>query len=720
MWKYIILLLFAISAGFTAPAGADGIIIVDPPPGVDVRLDQALAIKYHHVDVNITDQVATTRVDQVFVNDNPWTAEGTYIFPLPEGASVNDFVMWVDGEPVRGEILEAEEARAIYNDIVQRMKDPALLEYVGRKALKASVFPIPSGEERRIELEYSQVLPAVNGLVHYLYPLSTERFSSKPLEDLAIKAEIESKEPIKAIYSPSHDVSLDREDDYRAVLGLEQSDVLPDKDFEIYYTVSPEKIGLNLLSYKEEGQDGFFLLLAAPNVKVNESEIVSKDVILVLDTSGSMEGEKIDQAKEAAGFILKHLNPDDRFGMVAFSTSTRQFRSELSSASEAEDGVEFVDRLEALGSTDINRALLEALDMADEEKPTTLIFITDGLATEGVQDTPSILANVDEAAQENVRIFTFGVGDDVDTDLLDQLSLDHGGTSAYVRPGQKIDEEVSSFYAMISTPVLSDVVLDFQGVTVDQLFPENIPDVFAGSQLILVGRYREGGPAKIMLSGIVNGKEQSFTYPDIHFREAGGDEFIPRLWATRAVGYYLTQIRLKGEKQEWIDSIVSLSTRYGIITPYTSFLIQEEDIFSATGRTRVVEEFQDYVASEAAAPSFGSGAVDKAAFEGQLSKASSPVQAPAEIYYEGEEEPVSVSEVVKYAGSKAFVLRNGTWIDTAYQGEETEKIEFLSQEYFDLTKEKPELGDYFSLGSKVIVVHEGRAYEVTATAVDKK
>lgn len=714
MWKYIILLLFAVSASFIAPAGADGIIIVDPPPGIDVRLDQALAVKYHHVDVNIKDQVATTRVDQVFINDNPWTAEGTYIFPLPEGASISDFVMWVDGEPVHGEILEAEEARAIYNDIVQRMKDPALLEYVGRKALKASVFPIPPGEERRIELEYSQVLPAENGLVHYIYPLSTERFSSRPLEDLTIKAEIESKEPIKAVYSPSHEVSLDREGDYSAVLGLEQSDVLPDKDFEIYYTISPEKIGLNLLSYKEEGQDGFFLLLAAPNVQVNESEVVAKDVILVLDTSGSMEGEKIDQAKEAAGFILKHLNPEDRFGMVAFSTTTRPFRSELSSASDAGEGEEFVNRLEALGSTDINRALLEALDMADEERPTTLIFITDGLATEGVQDTSAILKNVDDATRKNMRIFTFGVGDDVDTDLLDQLSLDHGGTSAYVRSGQKIDEEVSAFYAKISTPVLSDVKLDFQGVTVDQLFPENIPDVFAGSQLILVGRYREGGPAEIILSGTVNGEEQTFAYNDINFRKVGGDEFIPRLWATRAVGYYLTQIRLNGEKPEWIDSIVSLSTRYGIITPYTSFLIKEKDIFTPAGRTQVVEEFREYAADEAAAPSYGSSAVQKAAFEGQLSKASSPAQAPAEAYYEGQEEPVSASENINYVGSKAFVLRNGTWMDTAYQGEETEKIEFLSQEYFDLMAAKPALGNYFALGSSVIVVYEGKAYEVTA------
>jgi Ca-activated chloride channel family protein len=449
-------------------------------------------------------------------------------------------------------------------------------------------------------------------------------------------------------------------------------------------------------------------------VQANESEVVAKDVILVLDTSGSMDGEKMDQAKEAASFILRHLNAKDRFGMVAFSTSTRAFRSELAPSSDWEDGVEFVNRLEALGSTDINRALLEALDLADQERPTTLIFLTDGLATEGVQDTQAILNNVGAAAPKNVRIFCFGVGDDVDTDLLDQLSLDHSGAVAYVRFGQKIDEVVSGFYGKVSTPVLSDLKIDFQGVTVDLLYPENIPDLFAGSQIVLVGRYRQGGPGAISLSGSVNGEEQSFVYPDIHFREAGGVEFIPRLWATRAVGYYLTQIRLKGEKQEWIDSIVSLSTRYGIITPYTSFLIQEEDIFTPSGRTQAADVIGDFMAEEAAAPSYGKVAVEKAAFQSRLSSASSPAELPAEIYAGDEEEPIRAGEVVKYMGSKAFLLRNETWIDTAFNGEETEKVAFLSTEYFDLMQAVPALGNYFSLGEKVIVVYEGHAYEVTS------
>jgi Ca-activated chloride channel family protein len=719
MWKYILLMIIAISSGLMSPAGADGIIIVDPPPGVDVRLDQSLAIKYHHVDIQIKDQVATTRVDQVFVNDNPWTAEGTYIFPLPEGAAVSDFVMWVDGKAVHGEILEADEARTIYDDVVRRMKDPALLEYVGRKALKASVFPIPPGEERKIELEYSQILPVENGLVHYIYPLSTERFSSRPLEDLVVRAQIESREPLKAVYSSRHEVSIDREDDYHALLGLEQSDVLPDRDFELFYTISSEKIGLNLLSFKEEGQDGFFLLLAAPDVKVNEEEIVVKDIILVLDTSGSMQGEKMDQAKEAARYVLDHLNPLDRFAIVSFATTTRSFSPSLEPAAQADKGKDFLDRLEAMGSTDINRAMIEAVGLAEEVRPTTLIFLTDGLPTEGVTVTGAILDNVAREAPDNVRIFSFGVGDDVDTDLLDQISLDHGGASTYVRPGEEIDEEVSAFYRRVKMPVLSDLSLDWGDIIVDQVYPQRIPDLFAGSQLIMLGRYREGGPAKITLKGMVNQEERSYTYEDLSFRKEGGDDFIPRLWATRAVGYYLTQIRLYGEKQEWIDSIVSLSTRYGIITPYTSFLVQEKDIFSTQGREEIISDFEEEMAAAAAEPAFGEAAVEKAVYQKSLSAApvgaAVPVNMSVSTGIDGTSKMVRVSEVLKNVGSKTFLLKNDTWIDTTFdRSMKTKKVAFLGEEYFDLISQVPVLGSYFALGERVIVVHEGQAYETVA------
>ncbi|HIQ01310.1 MAG TPA: VWA domain-containing protein, partial [Anaerolineales bacterium] len=580
-----------------SPALADGIIIPDPPP-IPMPEPIWLTIRYHRVTVTIEDQVATTRVDQVFVNEHEWEAEGTYIFPLPEGATVSSFVMWVDGEPIEGEILEADQARAIYEDIVRRRRDPALLEYVGRDMVRARIFPIPPGGERRIQLEYTQVLPVENGLVRYLYPLDTERFSARPLEEVSIHVEIRSPDPIRAVYSPTHQdrVFIEREGEYRATVGYEETDIWPDENFELVYTVSPEDVGLSLLTYREPPDDGFFLLLVAPGVEVEEGQVQPKDVLLVLDTSGSMEGEKIEQAKEALAYVLEHLNPEDRFNVIAFSSGLSPYAWELRPASEAGEAIGWVRRLEAVGGTDINRALLEAMAQADgsptrttgSERPTVLIFLTDGQPTEGVTEIDQILANVRAAAGANVRLFAFGVGDDVNTVLLDGLAEEHRGATAYVRPHERIDEEVSAFYAKVSTPVLTEIGLDFGDVVVTDTYPDPMPDLFAGAQLILVGRYRGDGPTLITLTGEVMGRRREFVYEGA-FRAEGGDDFIPRLWAARKIGYLLTQIRLHGEREEWVDAVVELSMRYGIITPYTSFLIQE-DLWTEGGREKAAEE----------------------------------------------------------------------------------------------------------------------------------
>lgn len=679
---------------------ADGIIIPDPPPHVPITEVPNLTIKYHRVRVTIENQVATTHVDQVFVNEAPYAMEGTYIFPLPEEAAISEFSLWVDGKKLEGQILDKDKARRIYEDIVRRRKDPALLEYVGRNAFQARIFPIPSYGERRVELEYSQVLSMDGGLVKYIYPLDTERFSARPLEEVAISIAVHSNEPIKAIYSASHQVAVDRRGDYNATVGYEEYDVVPDRDFELYYTISDEDFGLNLLSYREADEDGFFLLLVAPRVEVEEREVVARDVIIVLDTSGSMRGEKLTQAKEALEFVLDNLNDEDRFNIIAFSTGVRQYATRLQPAQERNEALHFVRGLEAVGGTDINRALLEALAQVGEERPTLIIFLTDGLATEGVVDTDQIIANVAQAATEAVRIFTFGVGDDVNTILLDTLAQSHRGASAYVRPGQSIEEEVSAFYAKVSSPLLADLELDFGEVQVEDTYPYPLPDLFAGTQLVLVGRYRQGGFTTIILEGEVNGRPQRFAYDDIHFRDQGGESFIPRLWATRKIGYLLSQIRLHGESKELVDEIVSLSVRYGIITSYTSFLVEDtEKALTEAGREIIVEKEVQVMATPA--PAFGAGAVEKSIAQESL-RGADTVIAPT-------------TAEVKHVGDKAFVLRDGVWTDTLYEPDrmETAKVGFGTEGYFDLLAARPAWGKYFALGQHVIVVLEGRAYEVT-------
>ena len=706
------------------PALADGIIIPDPLPEPVPLAESWLTIRYHRVTVRIEDQVAVTRVEQEFLNECDWEVEGTYVFPLPEGAAVSEFIMWVDGVPVEGKILEADEARAIYEDIVRRRRDPALLEYVGRDAVQARIFPIPPGGSRKIELEYSQVLPVENGLVRYVYPLSTEKFSARPLEDCSIHVEVRSPDRIHALYSPTHQdrVYVERDGDYRATVGYEEADVLPEDDFELVYTVSQEDVGLNLLSYREPDEDGFFLLLVAPTVEVEEGRVIPRDVILVLDTSGSMEGEKIEQAKDALIYVLEHLNAEDRFSVVAFSTGLQQYARGLRPASEAREATDWVRRLEAVGGTDINRALLEALAQADgstglttgSERPTVLIFLTDGLPTEGVTEIEQILSNVEAAAPDNVRLFPFGVGDDVNTILLDTLAEQHRGGTGYVRPHERIDEEISGFYAKISTPVLANIELDFGDVLVEDTYPYPLPDLFAGTQLILVGRYRGGGATRIVLTGDVNGERQQFVYEG-NFAQSSGHpaaqspshpvpqspNYIPRLWATRKIGYLLTQIRLHGERREWVDAIVELSVRYGIITPYTSFLIEEDDILTDEGRDDAAEEYM----ALPTAPAIGAPAVEKAAEEGEMQRAESAG---------GWGMPEEAARVVRMVGSKTFILQDGVWTDTSFDPSRmsTTRVGFGSDAYFDLLAARPGWGDYLALGERVIFVAEGTAYEV--------
>jgi Ca-activated chloride channel family protein len=702
---------------------ADGIIVPDPPkcdpapcPPVILPMDQ-LVIRYHHVTVSIKDQLAVTHVDQVFYNPNDWTIEGTYIFPIPDDAAVSGFTLWVDGQPVKGQVLDATQARQTYEQIVSSMRDPALLEYIGRGAVQARIFPIAPNSERRIELEYTQALPADGGLVHYVYPLNTEKFSALPIESVSISVEIQSSVPIRAVYSPSHEVAVSRESQNYVVAGYEAANVLPDTDFSLYYSLGQTE-AFHLLTYRDATDatdpDGFFLVLLAPRINTID-QVIPKDIILVLDHSGSMDGEKFQQAQQASRYILDNLNPEDRFNIVSFSTGIEMYASSLRPASEGPEAQSWVNSLRAEGSTDINRALLEAAAMTDTERPTYLIFLTDGLPTEGVTDSQSILSNFSANAQENLRLFAFGVGYDVDTILLDSLSQDHHGRSSYVQPGMKLDEVLSSFYNSISTPVLTNLELSFDGVSTYDLYPYPMPDLFAGAQIVLLGRYKEGGEGDINLTGEVNGEKQTFTFTDQKFDAQSPSNSllasIPRLWATRKVGYLLNEIRLKGANQEIIDQIVHLSIRYGIVTPYTSYLVTEEAPLGEAEQQRLAENtFGKMQAMPTAAPS-GQAAVQSAADAGAMQGASNAPSVQGEA-----------ARTVRVVGSRTFVLSDGKWIDTAFDPDsmQTKPVEFLSAEYFALVAAHSELADAFALGEHVIALSDGVAYEVIPGEVTAK
>lgn len=713
--------------------------IIEPPIGRP-PIFAGVEVQLHSVEATIEGSIAAVHVTQRFHNRTQQTLEGAFVFPLPADAAIGDFQMTVDGQVLEGKLYKAEEARRIYEEIVRSQRDPALLEYLGQGLFQASVFPIPAGATRVVELTYRQVLSLENSLYRFAVPLGRGSGQTPPTS-MALSVDLHDQPGLRTIYSPSHNVSISREDDDRALIGFETKDAAEMRDFVLYFGTDGSAIGLDLLSYKPSGEDGFFLLLAAPSLKAAGQEVIARDIVLVLDVSGSMQGEKIVQAREAARFVVENLNPEDRFNLISFSTGTEWWQSELQPVNEdtRRDALRWIDRLLANGSTDINRALLEALGQLElstrstsEERgrPAYVLFMTDGLPTQGEQDPGRIVANAERNAPRDrtLRLFTFGVGYDVNTDLLDTVSRNLGGRSTYVRPEEAIDEAVSAFYAGISTPVLSDVSITVEGAQISDTYPYPLPDLFAGEQLVWAGRYKGGGAVTVILRGSVNGEERSFRYDDLSLVERGGESATARLWATRKIGALLSEVRRSGANQEIIDAIVDLSLTYGIVTPYTSYLVLEPGMEvprpmgaavpsmqmqpGAAPDVRSMRQSAEAAVAASVAEEAAADAVGMSAVEGSIARAE--LETAKTVQERGG---------VRYLAGKSFVQQGWAttaqgetvpfWVDTLYEETmATRTLVFGSDAYFTSAADRA-VAPWLSLSPEMILVIDGEAIRVT-------
>ena len=666
-----------------------------------------LPLKYQHIKVEIDNQIALSHIEQVFLNEYDRDLEAEYIFALPPGATVTEFAMWVDGKKVKAELMDTAKARQIYWDIVRRMKDPALLQYLGRDTFRVNVYPIPARGEKRIQLSYTQELKYAAGLVNYTCPLDRGRLEKKPTGEISILVELNSRVPIKSIYSPSHKVDISRHGEHKAIVSYEGGPQKQDRNFSLYYSLSEEEFGLTLLPYRRVDEEpGYFLMLIAPKSEIQSSEIGAKDIVFVLDSSGSMqEDNKLVQAVRALKFGVGGLNQDDRFNIIHFSTEPRLLAEALLPADEENKrkATQFVEKIEAKGGTNINDALLKAIGLFSENRrPRMLVFLTDGLPTVGVTDVGEIIKNVGRQIDKQTRLFTFGVGYDVNTLLLDALAQANRGDSDYIQPEEDMELIVSSFFDKVNYPVLDNLALDFGKVKVEELYPLQLPALFKGSQLTILGRYTSYGSTAIRLTGEIGGKKRVFAYKSEFARRDEGADFIPRLWATRKIGYLLDQIRLHGEAKELKEEVIRLSKEFGIVTPYTSYLALGDEKPIPRPGERLYEESRvkaDLLAARKAP--VGPEAV-------QLS-------AELNLMKGVEKEMREVSEAIRYVGVKTFYLRKGVWVDGEYQeGMETIQVEFGSDAYFELLADHPGLGKFFALGKRVIVVYGGKVYQIMA------
>jgi Ca-activated chloride channel family protein len=716
----LVSLLFAIATS----AAAQGVIVPGPcnrcpMPPRPVPLPRALPIKSIKIDTKILSQVATTHVEQIFRNDTDATLEGTYLFPIPEQASITEFAIWDGDHRLVGEVRSREEARRIYDEIVRRQRDPGLLEYAGKNLFQASIFPIPPHSDKKLELTYSQILRAESGTVAYRYPLGTGRQVTQ-IGSVSGRIELESKEPLRNIYSPTHAVDVKRNGDRRSVVTFESGN--EPQDFQLFYGLSREDFGVTLLTYREPGKDGYYLLMISPKDDWSEQEYTAKDIVFVLDTSGSMaEAGKMEKARAALLYGVRILRPQDRFNIISFAGEERLMESKMITADDQgrKRGEAFAQSLRPVGGTNINQALLAARDQFESNnRPKMIVFMTDGLPTVGITDTEQIVANTRTERIPGLRLFTFGVGYDVNTALLDKLAAQNGGVADYVEPKEDLEVKVSNFFAKVNYPVLTDLKLDMAGVETDLVYPRALPDLFRGSQITLIGRYRNPIDldfVRLQLGGNAGGANKNFFYNNLRFplREDAND-FLPRLWATRRVGWLMEQVRTNGEQQELRDEIVDLGTRYGIVTPYTSFLALEpgaavRDVTAMRTNNRGVS------GGFSNAPPLAPKAADARATTGAVAvQQSKRARAQQEVMRVEKE---SVSSAIKNAGGKTFYLREGVWTDSEFKAgtslPET-VLKFGSDDYFALLKQKPRLAEFFSLGERVVVVFEGRIYRVNA------
>ncbi len=690
-----------------------------PPP---VSTLTELRMENQSAKVEIRGPLASVHLRQTLRNPSDRTLEGTYLFALPTGAAVSNFAMTMGGKRLEAEILDGDKAREIYRGIVQKMRDPAILEFVGRGVARVKVFPVPARGAVAIELDYAQNIAGNRFDLPLRSPQNAGDGSAANSAKSSVEISLQGAD-LRAVYSPSHQIET-RSSGQKTLVSGEFPD--SQRDFSLLWTRGQEKIGLDLFAAKSSSEDGTFLLLAAPDTALSSAQIEAKDVVFVFDTSGSMEGAKIEQARRALKTLLGSLGAKDRFGIVTFASASRLFRDDLVGASKTnlDAARAFADEIKALGGTNIADALQSAFKMTRASaRPQQVVFLTDGQPTVGEMNIDAILAGVSAQNTSKARLFTFGLGNDVNARLLDGLASDHRGASDYVAPSEDIEVKVGALYEKIAFPVLSNAKIDFGGLSVYDVYPPTLPDLFKGSQATVMGRFRGPLPTNISLSGQSNGQNARFSGRTSSYES--GD--LPKLWATRKIGFLIEDARRQNRavEGEVRDEIIKLSQKFGIVTPFTAALITEDGASpsmpsSAPWRAGFGGGIgggggMTGMAGNAPAPALRYRASRGNTAGGRMADSGAAGVAASQKTRELREGRAESVVDVKVVAGKTFTLKEGVWTDSEFDVKSlpsaARTVKFASDEYFELIREA-NLAKWLSVGERVVVVWNGKIIKI--------
>lgn len=667
-------------------------------------------VRYSTVHSTVEKGVARTTVEES-IRGPEKTADALCLIPLPAGTLEKGAGVQFGGSETSlkavnsAKFLSAADAQKLYQSLAKTLDSTALLQFTGQPALLVSKLNLP--RKLVVQVTFRQPVKEVQGTSMIEAPLPISGFAHGPVDRLALTADIKTDKPLRAVFSPTHEHKVTRDGLQHANVSTKLNDFRGDSNFRLCWVADEKELGLRVLSYRaEEDEDGYFMLIGNPTGSPNE-QVIHKDVIFVLDTSGSMRGEKIEQSRAAIEYCLEHLNAGDRFNIVTFGTEVQSFREEpVAKTVESHSAAQtFIESIVSQGRTNISDALVKSVTGEPEAgRPRIAIFLTDGTPTAGEQVDEKILEMTVAANTSKTQIFVLGVGHDVNSHLLDQIAEKSQGSVAYVEPHQEIDQKMASLYDRLSHPVLTNVELSFDELPTHSIFPRKIPSLFRGSDVMITGRYREGGRKTVLIQGENAGVPKQFAVTvDFPQKSAGkAVEFVAPLWATRKVGYLLQEIRLHGEDKELVQEIVRLSKKFGIFTEYTQTIAsvggglggaQAEAVFFERARGALVTANQ---------LKSGRAAVNQAINNREL-QTRRFVANYANRYRDqlGREQ---TNELVKQIGGKTYYCREGQWCDAVARGERKErKVQLFSEEYFKLLKDNKDFARAQQLGWAVTV-----------------
>lgn len=732
------LLACLLSVAVTAaprPAMAQGWIIPRPcimdvvPIRGDVRpmpvreCGANIARSRSDVHVELADRVLRYEVEERFINRGGSVGEADYLFPLPNGAAFQDLKLSINGELVSGEMMNAGDARRIYENIVRAQRDPALVEWMGHGLVRARIFPLNPGEEKHVVIRFQSVAPREGDALRIDYFRGTPPANQRPINvrDEAASTFAVTYKPSNELgnpYSPTHRLDIADRDGRREVTVRGDA-----RDVTLLIpTRQSSSTSIAMLPYAPGNEDGFALITVTPPA-TRRDETTPRDVTLVLDVSGSMSGRKIEQARAAGRQLVGTLRPSDRFRLIDFSSDVHTFRDDFVQATpeNVREAIRYFDALEANGGTNIEGALREALRASSPSGRLPLVlFVTDGEPTIG-ERTPEGLAAIAAPLRHDARIFTFGLGADVNVGLLEQLALDGRGTSQFVRPDESVERMVGVVAERLVDPVLTDVRVHADGdIKLSRMLPAQASDIFADHDLVLFARYSGHGSARIVVEGKRRGApvrwESTVDFPD----RARENPFVARLWATQRVGFLSLEKRKNGGNAEVDDEIRSLGERYGIPTEFTSYLVLEPRVVMNGGVVRRSGQLQDVTLTGAGSPAPAAAAARDSRFESAKAASAQRSVTNAAALDSMTNVGNDASGGTRRIDGRTFVLRDGAWTDIRFKPEMKKTvIKPFSKAYFDVIEQLPELRAVFALGQRVIVVGKASAIELNDNGVSE-